>query len=110
MDAAMSSVATITGGRARFPDIRSEMVKHAVREKIGILIASDILQAGDMPSGGRRRDLFPSVSREIVPGGLWTLAAKRVGAAFGRHIHRTGATAAPTSRKRRERRARDGAN
>jgi DNA-binding FadR family transcriptional regulator len=78
----MSSVTTIRGGRARFPDIRSEIVKRTVREKIGdkirMLIASGVLQVGDELPGERELAASLSVSRETVRGAIQTLAAKGV--------------------------------
>ena len=78
----MSSVATIRGGRARFPDIRSEIVKRTVREKIGdkisMLIASGVLQIGDELPSERELASLLSVSRETVRGAIQALAAKGV--------------------------------
>lgn len=66
----------------KVPDIRAEITRRTVREKIGdkliSLIVSGILQVGDELPSERELASFLSVSRETVRGAIQTLAAKGI--------------------------------
>ncbi len=68
--------------RAPFPDIRAEIAKRTVRErisdKLASLVASGILQLGDELPSERELAALLSVSRETVRGAIQTLAARGI--------------------------------
>jgi DNA-binding FadR family transcriptional regulator len=70
------------GARAPFPDIRAEIARRTVRDKISdklaSMIASGILQLGDELPGERELAALLSVSRETVRGAIQRLAARGI--------------------------------